>query len=121
MTEPFTEWSVPTFDGYLQKQLRGYRDLRCIEKIPGGQSNPTYLLTAASGLYVLRRKPFGVLLKSAHAVDREFKVLEALRGTDVPVPRPLLLCDDPAIIGSVFYIMEYVSGRVLWDPRIPDV
>lgn len=91
------------------------------EKIPGGQSNPTYLLHAASGEFVLRRKPPGQLLKSAHAVDREYRVQSALAGTAVPVARMIALCDDDAVIGSMFYVMERVRGVNHRDPRLPDL
>jgi aminoglycoside phosphotransferase (APT) family kinase protein len=87
----------------------------------GGQSNPTYLLAAGRQRYVLRRKPPGKLLPSAHAVDREYRVISALAGTGVPVARALALCEDEAVIGTAFYVMEYVSGRVFWDPRLPEL
>jgi aminoglycoside phosphotransferase (APT) family kinase protein len=87
----------------------------------GGQSNPTYLLAAGRQRYVLRRKPPGRLLPSAHAVDREYRVIRALEGTDVPVARALALCEDEAVIGTMFYVMEYVGGRVFWDPRLPEL
>ena len=90
-----------------------------VAQFKGGQSNPTYLLSAGEQRYVLRRKPPGKLLPSAHAVDREFRVIEALAPTDVPVARALALCEDEAIIGTAFYVMEYVTGRVLWDPALP--
>jgi len=88
-------------------------------QIEGGQSNPTYLVTASSGRYVLRRKPPGTLLPSAHAVDREFRVIRALQGTDVPVPKALCYCDDPSVIGTVFYVMEFVDGEVFREPELP--
>ncbi|HJP34755.1 MAG TPA: phosphotransferase family protein, partial [Gammaproteobacteria bacterium] len=87
----------------------------------GGQSNPTYRLTGGGTRYVLRRKPPAALLKSAHAVDREYKVLTALRDTAVPVARTYALCTDESVIGSWFYIMEYVDGRVIWDHLVPGV
>ncbi len=91
-----------------------------VEQFKGGQSNPTFRLTAADGQrYVLRRKPPGQLLQSAHAVDREFRVISALGGTDVPVARAHVLCEDPAVIGTAFYVMDCVDGRVLWDPALP--
>jgi aminoglycoside phosphotransferase (APT) family kinase protein len=92
-----------------------------IAQFKGGQSNPTYLLAAGRQRYVLRRKPPGKLLPSAHAVDREFRVIRALAATDVPVAKALALCEDDAVIGTAFYVMEYVSGRVLWDPQLPDL
>lgn len=87
--------------------------------LAGGQSNPTFRLASPSGEYVLRRKPLGELLQSAHMVEREYRVLAALAGTGVPVPRVHALCEDPAVIGSAFYIMEFVPGRVFIDPRLP--
>src|SRR6476660_10276058 len=82
-----------------------------LTKFPSGQSNPTYRIRAASGDFVMRRKPFGKLLPSAHAVDREYRLLAALHPLDFPVPEPLALCDDPEVIGSIFYIMEMAKGR----------
>ena len=91
-----------------------------IEQFKGGQSNPTYRLTAADGKgYVLRRKPPGKLLPSAHAVDREYKVIKALHGVGFPVAKPHVLCEDESVIGTAFYVMDYVEGRVLWDQSLP--
>ena len=91
-----------------------------VAQFKGGQSNPTFMLTAADGQrYVMRRKPPGVLLPSAHAVDREFRIISALARTEVPVARTHVLCEDPAVIGTAFYIMDCVDGRVLWDPTLP--
>ena len=91
-----------------------------IEQFKGGQSNPTYRLTAASGKkHVLRRKPPGKLLPSAHAVDREYRVIRALHPTGFPVARPHVLCKDDAVIGTAFYVMDFVEGRVLWDQSLP--
>jgi len=106
---------------YLEAHLPGFRGLRTAQKFSDGQSNPTYKLRAESGAYVLRRKPPGELLKSAHAVDREFRVLSALADTDVPVARALHLCADDSVLGSMFYVMEFVEGRVFWDPALPGV
>lgn len=93
-------------------------DLRA-EPFAGGQSNPTYRLYAGPNQWVLRRKPIGTLLASAHAVDREFRVMQALAGTDVPVPRVHALCMDESVIGSSFYVMDYLDGRVFIDPSLP--
>jgi aminoglycoside phosphotransferase (APT) family kinase protein len=106
---------------YLEAHVPGFGGPLTATKFKGGQSNPTYRIDAASGRYVLRRKPPGPLLASAHAVDREFRVLEALHGGAVPVARPLHLCRDEAVIGSMFYLMEFVDGRVFWDPALPDL
>jgi len=92
-----------------------------ITQFEGGQSNPTYLLEAGNRKLVLRRKPPGTLLPSAHAVDREFRIMRALAATNVPVPQCLALCEDPSVIGSAFYVMEYVEGRILRDPALPSV
>lgn len=106
---------------YLQDAVPGFRGPLVAEKFAGGQSNPTYKIDAASGRYVLRRKPPGALLPSAHAIDREYHVLRALHGGAVPVARPLHLCADESVIGSMFYLMEFVVGRVFWDPALPDL
>jgi aminoglycoside phosphotransferase (APT) family kinase protein len=90
-----------------------------VEQFQGGQSNPTYRVTAGERRYVLRRKPPGKLLPSAHAVEREYRVMDALAGSGVPVAKMVALCEDPATIGTPFYLMEYVEGRVLWDPTLP--
>lgn len=105
---------------YLQKHLDGFCGPLTSKKFKGGQSNPTYLLEAKSGNYVLRRKPPGKLLASAHAVDREFRVLNALHGSKVPVAKPHHLCKDDNVIGSMFYVMEYIDGDIFWDPSFPD-
>ena len=104
---------------YLEQHIAGFKGPVTTEKFSGGQSNPTFLLEAASGKYVLRRKPPGELLKSAHAVDREYKVICALKNTPVPVAHAYHLCEDNSIIGSMFYIMEFIDGRVFWDPALP--
>ena len=92
-----------------------------IEKFSNGQSNPTYLLSTDSARYVLRSKPVGDLLKSAHAVEREYKVMKALEDTDVPVPRMLCLCENEAVAGSIFFVMSYEEGRIFWDPALPQL
>jgi aminoglycoside phosphotransferase (APT) family kinase protein len=106
---------------YLEKSLDGFHGPLSSEKFKGGQSNPTYLLKAASGNYVLRRKPPGKLLASAHAVDREFRILSALHTTNVPVAKPYHLCSDDTVIGSMFYVMEFIDGNIFWDPSLPDL
>ena len=104
----------------MAEHVPGFRGPLDYQKTPTGQSNPTFILSAPSGRYVLRRKPPGELLKSAHAVDREFRIQQALAGTAVPVARMLALCQDESVIGSIFYIMECVDGEVHFDPRLPD-
>lgn len=105
---------------YLEATITGFTGLASIEKFKSGQSNPTYLLTAQSGRYVLRAKPPGQLLKSAHQVDREFTVMSALAGTAVPVPRMLHLSAEDSPIGRMFYVMDFLDGRILWDPALPE-
>lgn len=105
---------------YLEAHVGGFRGPLTATKFKGGQSNPTYRIDAASGTYVLRRKPPGDLLPSAHAVDREFRVLQALHGGAVPVAKPLHLCEDASVIGSMFYVMAHVEGRIFWDPSLPE-
>lgn len=105
---------------YLSNHIDGFSGPLISKKFSGGQSNPTYLLTTEKAKFVLRRKPPGKLLPGAHAVDREFKVLSALKGSDVPVAKALHLCNDDDVIGSMFYVMEHVDGRVLWDPTLPE-
>lgn len=105
---------------YLEATIPGFTGLASIEKFKSGQSNPTYLLAAQSGRYVLRAKPPGQLLKSAHQVDREFTVMSALAGTAVPVPRMLHLSAEDSPIGRMFYVMDFVDGRILWDPALPE-
>ena len=105
---------------WLEGNVEGFAGPFSLTKFPEGQSNPTYKISAVSGEYVLRRKPFGQLLPSAHAVDREFRLLSALSPLDFPVPRPLALCDDPDVIGAMFYIMELAKGRPYADGSLPD-
>ena len=107
-------------EDYLASHLADFSGPLTAEKFAGGQSNPTFKLSAGGRDYVLRRKPPGELLKSAHAVDREYRVISALAETDVPVPATYLLCEDESIIGSMFYVMEFMEGRVLWDPALED-
>lgn len=104
---------------YMRAHVDGSIDRVEVEQFQGGQSNPTYLIRAGGKRYVLRRKPPGKLLPSAHAVDREYRVITALASTDVPVARTYALCQDEGVIGTAFYLMDYVEGRILWDPRLP--
>lgn len=99
---------VPGFAGPLQ-----------VDRLAGGQSNPTFRLTTPDRAYVLRRKPLGPVLPSAHAVDREYRVMQALAGSDVPVPQVLGLCEDASVAGAMFCVMDFVPGRVVQDPRMP--
>ena len=104
---------------YLRAHVAAFSGSIGVEQFQGGQSNPTYRVTAGRRRFVLRRKPPGKLLPSAHAIDREYRVMAALADTDVPVAKMIALCDDDAVIGTAFYLMEYVEGRVLWDPTLP--
>ncbi|WP_066794692.1 phosphotransferase family protein [Sphingomonas soli] len=104
---------------WLSANVSGFAGPFTVEKFPGGQSNPTYRIDAASGSYVLRRKPFGPILPSAHAVEREHQLIAALHPAGFPVAKPYGLCEDGAVIGAPFYIMEMVEGRTLWDGSLP--
>jgi aminoglycoside phosphotransferase (APT) family kinase protein len=104
---------------YLADHVVEFRGPLTIAQFKGGQSNPTYLIDAASGRYVLRRKPPGKLLPSAHAIDREYQVTRALAAQDFPVARPLLYCADESIIGTAFYVMAHIAGKVFWEPWAP--
>ena len=108
-------------DAWASAHVEGWRGPSAAKKFAAGQSNPTYLIDAASGRYVLRRKPPGKLLKSAHLIEREFRVLKALEGVGYPAPRPLALCEDEGVIGTAFYLMTFVDGRVLWNPALPEL
>ena len=110
-----------TLGSYLAESITGFVGPVISKKFSGGQSNPTYLLTADSGDYVLRRKPPGQLLKSAHAVEREYRVMQALASSGVPVPQTFHLCNDESLIGSVFFVMEYIEGQIYWDPSLPEL
>ena len=116
---PQHAFDVDRLAAWLRDYVEGFGGSLQVEQFKGGQSNPTFKLGAGGRNYVLRRKPPGVLLPSAHAVDREFRVISALAGTDVPVARTYALCEDPEVIGTMFYVMDCVDGRVLWDPTLP--
>ena len=105
---------------YLKIYLDGYTGPLSVQQFEGGQSNPTFLLTAGGSEYVMRKKPPGKLLPSAHQVDREYRVMKALEKTNVPVPRMYLLCEDENVIGTTFFVMEHVQSRVLEDISLPD-
>ena len=106
--------------GWMKQAVEGFNGPLEILRFAGGQSNPTYQLRTPGRRYVLRRKPPGQLLASAHAVDREFRVIHALGKTGFPVPPAYALCEDESVIGSTFYVMAMVEGRILWDGRLPD-
>lgn len=106
---------------WMESHVEGYRGPLKVEQFKGGQSNPTYRLTTPNARYVMRRKPPGVLLPSAHAVDREYRVISALYGAGFPVAKPFGLCTDPDVAGTMFYIMHNVEGRIFWDMRLPEL
>src|SRR5215472_15542176 len=115
------ELALDRIERFMAEHVVGFRGSLAAERFAGGQSNPTYRLRAGSGEYVLRRKPPGTLLPSAHAVDREFRVMRALSQTPVPVPRVYALCEDDSVTGSAFYVMEHLDGRIFWDQRLPGI
>lgn len=112
---------IPKLKTYLEQHIDGFGRLDEIEKFPDGQSNPTYLLNTSNARFVIRMQPIGKLLKSAHAVDREYRVMQALQSCDVPVPDVLHLCLDLDVIGRKFFVMRFVPGRVFWHPSVSDV
>ena len=116
MRHPF---ALEPLAAYLRQHLPGFGGELSAQQFSGGQSNPTYLLEAGGRRWVLRRKPPGVLLPSAHAVDREYRVMAALAHSAVPVPHVHLLCEDDSVIGSAFYVMDHVEGRNFLDPSLP--
>jgi len=111
-------FDVAALDSYLLHAVEGFAGPLVVEQFKGGQSNPTFLLRTPGRNYVLRRKPPGKLLPSAHAIEREYRVMAALRESAVPVPRMFCLCEDAEVIGSAFYVMEHVQGRILWEPGL---
>jgi aminoglycoside phosphotransferase (APT) family kinase protein len=115
------EFEPKTLDAYLRRALPDLEGNLRLERVPGGQSNPTYFADVGERRLVLRKQPAGDLLPSAHAVDREYRVMTALARTDVPVPRTILFCEDRAIVGTPFYLMERVEGRVFGDCALPGV
>lgn len=114
-------FEVAPLEAWMREHVAGFRGPVTVEQFRGGQSNPTYRLSAPSGRYVLRRKPPGKLLPSAHAVDREYRVITALGKTGFPVPHSYALCLDENVVGTAFFIMDYVEGRVFWDPTLADL
>ena len=125
-------FDVDALDRYLQSRIAGFRSPFVVRQFRGGQSNPTYYLESSADLdrsgadlsgprqLVLRRKPPGQLLPSAHAIEREYQVMTALHGSSVPVPKPYLLCEDPGVIGTPFFLMEYIDGPPMTDATLPD-
>lgn len=114
-------FDVEKLTQYLESHVTGFKGPMTLSKFSGGQSNPTFKVTAQSGTYVLRSQPAGKLLKSAHAVDREYEVLDALKDTDVAVAKVYHLCRDTSIIGSMFYLMEFCDGIVYWSASLAEI
>ncbi|MGB2449123.1 MAG: phosphotransferase family protein, partial [Parvibaculales bacterium] len=117
-THKFNEQNL---EDYMAAHVEGFQGPLEVRQFKGGQSNPTYQLVTPNKKYVMRRKPPGKLLPSAHAVDREYKVITALGTINFPVPRTYCLCEDESVVGTMFYIMDMVDGRILWDPQLPDL
>lgn len=120
MGNSLSEGQIQRLNVWLSAHVDGFEGPVEVRKFATGQSNPTYALTSPSGRYVLRRKPDGALLKSAHAVDREYRVMAALADSPVPVPRVYALCEDSDVLGTMFFVMALVDGRTLLDPSLPD-
>jgi len=116
---PGLRMDAARLEQYLAAQIEGFAGPLTIQQFKGGQSNPTYFLQTPARCYVLRRKPPGKLLPSAHAVDREYRVIHALHGQGFPVAEPLAYCADETITGTAFYVMSFVDGRVFWEPQMP--
>ena len=114
-------FDIAALEAYLRRELPGFEGPLNVEQFKGGQSNPTYKLVTPHRAYVMRSKPgpVALLLPSAHAIEREFRIMKALAGTGVPVAQMLLLCEDEAVIGRAFYVMEFMDGRVFWEQSLP--
>src|SRR5262250_3659420 len=112
-------FDTAALERYMRAHVEGFSGTLTVRQFRGGQSNPTYHLAAGGREFVLRRKPPGKLLPSAHAVDREYRILTTLGRTDVPVPKTYVLCEDPEVIGTIFYVMDWVEGRIMVDPLLP--
>ena len=121
MTDAIDALNEAQLADYLSAHIAGFEGPITAHKFSGGQSNPTFRLDTPKGAFVLRRQPPGKLLKSAHAVDREFRVYQALANTEVPVPKVYHLCEDRDVIGSMFYVMECCEGRIFWDAALPEL
>ncbi|MEM7284581.1 MAG: phosphotransferase family protein, partial [Pseudomonadota bacterium] len=114
-------FDLSNLEAYLRQEVSGFGSLDNLSVFKGGQSNPTFLVESASRRFVLRKKPPGKLLPSAHAVDREHRVMSALGHADIPVPTMYCLCLDRNVIGTEFYVMDYMEGRILWSAELPEV
>lgn len=120
-TPEHLKFDEAALEAYMAAHVEGFEGPLAVEKFKGGQSNPTYLVTTPGKKYVLRRKPPGKLLPSAHAVEREYKVMTALHNTGFPAPKTYALCEDPEVIGTTFFIMDFVEGRIFWDASLPEI
>jgi aminoglycoside phosphotransferase (APT) family kinase protein len=120
LMEDVQDLDLPRLTNWLERNVASSVSPLRYSKFPGGQSNPTYRLDAADRSYVLRRKPFGTLLPSAHAVEREYRLISVLHPLGFPVAKPYALCEDPAVIGSAFYVMEMVEGETYWNGTLPE-
>jgi aminoglycoside phosphotransferase (APT) family kinase protein len=109
-----------SLERYLHEHMADFRGPLTVRQFVGGQSNPTFLLETPDARFVMRKKPPGTLLPSAHQVEREYRIIKALAATDVPVPRVHLLCEDAGVIGTAFFVMDFVEGRIMRDPMMPD-
>ncbi|HEX3808452.1 MAG TPA: phosphotransferase family protein [Rhizomicrobium sp.] len=112
-------FDVKKLESYLAERIEGFQTPLEVRQFKGGQSNPTFQLITPNRKYVLRRKPPGKLLPSAHAVDREYRIIAALHPTGFPVAKPYVLCEDDSVIGTAFYVMDCVEGRIIWEPTLP--
>src|ERR1700704_3500284 len=112
-------FDVARLEAFLASRVPDFRGPLAVRQFRGGQSNPTYLLDTPARRYVLRRKPPGKLLPSAHAGDREFLVIAALHRQGFPVPEPVIYCDDAQVVGTAFFVMSFVAGRIFWEPHLP--
>ena len=112
-------FDVAALEAWMRDHVEKFQGPLNVQQFRGGQSNPTFRVSSPSGHYVMRRKPAGKLLPSAHAVEREYRVMTALAGSDVPVPKTHGLCEDESVIGSTFFVMEFVEGRIWWDGTLP--
>lgn len=120
-TPEHLKFDETALEAYMAAHVKGFEGSIKVEKFRGGQSNPTYLITTPKNKYVLRRKPPGKLLPSAHAIEREYKVMTALYRANFPAPKTYALCEDPGVIGTPFFIMDFVEGRIFWDASLPEV
>src|SRR5271154_5420722 len=113
-------FDVARLEAFLRDKVPGFAGPTVVSQFKGGQSNPTYLVDTPLRRYVLRRKPPGKLLPSAHAVDREFRIISALHAQGFPVAEPIVYCADESVTGTAFFLMSHVEGRVFWEPQMPE-